>query len=211
MKRSRRRRRWIPFALAWLATTLAVPVLAQSAQADYRPAPAAIAWHACADADLTAMQCGSLQVPVDYAHPGAGTLTLAMVRRPADDQAHRQGTLLLNDGAGGSSIEQLRLAMRIHLSQFAGDMTQKFDLVAVDPRGVGHSTPLLCGEPAKPAGISYFPQHQAAFDRFAAWCTASDTCALHGQDVAAQYDALVAGADRTPDPHRRPGPPAADG
>jgi hypothetical protein len=37
--------------------------------------------------------------------PRVGSLTLAPVRRPADDQAHRQGTLLLNDGAGGSPIE----------------------------------------------------------------------------------------------------------
>jgi hypothetical protein len=50
------------------------------------------------------MQCGTLRVPVDYA-PRVGSLTLAPVRRSADDQAHRQGTLLLNDGAGGSPIE----------------------------------------------------------------------------------------------------------
>ncbi|MGW3036688.1 hypothetical protein ACWDCB_36445 [Streptomyces sp. NPDC001178] len=48
------------------------------------------------------MQCGTLRVPVDYAHPRVGSLTLALVRRLADDQVHRQGTLLLNDGAGGS-------------------------------------------------------------------------------------------------------------
>lgn len=74
--------------------------------------------------------------------PGTGGLgppplrqdALALVRRPADDRAHRQGTLLLNDGAGGSSIEQLRLAMHIGMPNVAGAMTQKFDVVAVDPR-----------------------------------------------------------------------------
>ena len=36
-----------------------------------------------------------------------------------------------------------------------------------------------------------------SFNRFAAWCDTAPTCALRGQDVAAVYDRLVAGADRT--------------
>ncbi len=285
-------------ALVALAAAAVVPALADGSDSGHRP-PAAIDWHACTDADFQQMQCGSIRVPVDWAHPGGDTLTLALVRRPADDRAHRAGTLLLNDGAGGSSIEQLRLAMHIGLPKFAGDMTQKFDLVAVDPRGVGHSTPILCDGPLKPAGVSHFPKDQAAFDalvsnnravaddclrrngklpahvdltstardfeavrtglgeqqlnwygihystllgrtyanlypgrlrsmvldtalddtaspvqritaeattaeaafdRFAAWCAASNDCALHGKDAAAEYDALVARADRTPVP-----------
>ncbi|WP_406192979.1 alpha/beta hydrolase [Kitasatospora sp. NBC_01560] len=299
MPNNRKTRRWLAAGLTVLAAAVAAPATAQTEDADHRAPAAAVDWHACADTDFAHMQCGSLRVPVDYARPGAGSLTLALVRRPADDQAHRRGTLLLNDGAGGSSIEQLRLAMHIHLPQFADDMTQKFDLVAVDPRGVGHSTPIVCGEPAKPAGVTHFPQDQAAFDalvtqsrvfaddclrrngplaahvdltstardfeavriglgeqqvnwygihystllgrtyaglypdrlrtmvldtalddtgsplsritqeaataedafnRFATWCTASTDCALHGKDVAAEYDALVARADRAPIP-----------
>ncbi|MGV9266222.1 alpha/beta fold hydrolase [Kitasatospora sp. NPDC003701] len=303
MTYTRRTRRWTSAAVAALMTGLAVAAIAQSADADSdadRRAPTArIDWHACSDTDFAHMQCGTIQVPVDYSRPRAAALTLALVRRPADDQAHRQGTLLLNDGAGGSSIEQLRLAMHIGMPNFAGDMTRKFDLVAVDPRGVGHSTPILCAEPLKPAGVTHFPQDQAAFDaltahnralaedcrrrngeltahvdltstardfeavrtglgeqqvdwygihystllartyaglhpdrlrtmvldtalddtappltritqeaqtaetaftRFTAWCAASTDCALHGKDAAAEYDALVARADRTPIP-----------
>ncbi|MEV8099223.1 alpha/beta fold hydrolase [Kitasatospora sp. NPDC085879] len=310
MTNNRNTRRWAAAALTALAATLAAPAIAQTEGADHRPPAGGIDWHACADADFTNMQCGSIRVPVDWSHPGDGSLTLSLVRRPADDLAHRQGTLLLNDGAGGSSIEQLRLAMRAHLPAFAGDMTGKFDLVAVDPRGVGHSTPILCGEPPKPAGVSHYPRNRAAFDalvahnrafaydclrrngrltahadltstardfeavraglgeqqinwygihystllgrtyanlypgrlrtmvldtalddtgsplarvtheataaetafnRFAAWCTASKDCALHGKDVAAEYDALVARADRTPIPTGSAAHPALTG
>ncbi|GLW02498.1 alpha/beta fold hydrolase [Streptomyces lavendulae] len=290
---------WTAAALPALLVLPAVPALAQPGQPTRPQAYAAgpIEWRACADADFKGMQCGSVRVPVDWSRPASGSLSLAVVRRPADDTAHRQGTLLLNDGAGGSSIEQLRLAMRAELPGFAEDMTQKFDLVAVDPRGVGHSTPIVCGAEPKPAGISHFPQDQAAFDalvahnrtfaedclrrngplvsrvdltstardfeavrtglgeqrlnwygihystllgrtyaalfpgrlrtmlldtalddtgsprertvreaasaetafnRFAAWCAASTDCALHGKDAAAEYDALVARADREP-------------
>lgn len=291
--------RWIAALGTLVATTVAVPALAQTEDAGHRTSAGAIDWHACADTDFKHMQCGSIQVPVDRAHPDSGRTTLALVRRPADDRAHRQGTLLLNDGGGGSSIEQLRLAMHVGMPNFAGAMTRNFDLVAVDPRGVGHSTPIICGEPPKPAGVSHFPQDRAAFDalvshnrafaddcarrngpltahvdltstardfeavrialgerqlnwygihystllgrtyaklypgrlrtmvldtalddtgsllsrvtqeaataetafnRFAAWCATSKDCALHGKDVAAEYDALVTRADRDPIP-----------
>ncbi len=38
------------------------------------------------------------------------------------------------------------------------------------------------------------------FGRFAAWCSASTSCALHGQDVVKVWDDLVARAARTPIP-----------
>ncbi|MDF9817020.1 alpha/beta fold hydrolase [Streptomyces sp. SPB162] len=297
MSSTRKKSGLIAAALTALVATIAVPALAQSEDTDRRTLAGGIDWHACADTDFPNMQCGSMQVPVDWSDPHAGSTTLAMVRRPADDRAHRQGTLLLNDGAGGSSIEQLRLALRVGLPNFAGAMTQDFDLVAVDPRGVGHSTPIRCAEPLKPAGVSHFPRDlpafnalvahnravaedclrrngqlidhvdltstardfeairiglgvrqlnwygihystllgrtyaklypgrlrtmvldtalndtgspiarvtqeaataETAFNRFAAWCATSKDCALHGKDVAAEYDALVVRADRAP-------------
>ncbi|WP_405595331.1 alpha/beta hydrolase [Streptomyces sp. NBC_01410] len=168
MTRIRKSARWIAALSALAVTIIAVPALAQTEDADRRTPAKGIDWHACADTDFKHMQCGSIQVPVDWSQPHAGSTTLALVRRPADDRAHRRGTLLLNDGAGGSSIEQLRLAMHIGMPNFAGAMTRNFDLVAVDPRGVGHSTPILCGEPLKPAGVSHFPQGRAAFNALVA-------------------------------------------
>ncbi|MFJ8547267.1 alpha/beta fold hydrolase [Streptomyces sp. NPDC093586] len=156
-------RRTLTAALVATAT-LTTPALAAPAQPQKAAPASRINWSACSDAEFEGMQCGTLRVPVDYAHPRAGSLSLALVRRPADDRAHRQGTLLLNDGAGGSSIEQLRLAMRIGFPSFAGAMSRNFDLVAVDPRGVGHSTPVRCTTPLKPAGVTHFPRTRQQFD-----------------------------------------------
>ncbi|MFD5134616.1 hypothetical protein [Streptomyces olindensis] len=157
------------FTAAFLAaSTLATPAVAAPVQPQMAAPASRISWTACSDTEFEGMQCGTLRVPVDHAHPRAGSLTLALVRRPADDQAHRQGTLLLNNGAGGSSIEQLRLAMRIGFPSFAGAMSRNFDLVAVDPRGVGHSTPIRCSTPLKPAGVTHFPHTQAEFDTLVA-------------------------------------------
>ncbi|GAA1988422.1 alpha/beta hydrolase [Amycolatopsis minnesotensis] len=279
-----------------LATVAAGAVPATAAPA---PAPAPrIDWQACTDPDFAGMRCGTMQVPVDWSQPHGSQLTLAMTLRPASDPAHRVGTLLLNNGLGRSSIEQLGFAMR-RLPQFGGALTERFDVLAVDPRGVGHSTPVTCAEPLKPAGLSYFPDDRNAFaelvahnrklgqnclrrngslvakmdqsstardfdavraalgerqlnwygiqysdllgrtyaklfpgrlrtmvldtavddtvspaawslqeagaaedsfNRFAAWCTNAPDCVLKGHDVAAEYDALVDGANRTPIP-----------
>jgi pimeloyl-ACP methyl ester carboxylesterase len=41
---------------------------------------------------------------------------------------------------------------------------------------------------------------EQVFEGFAAWCAATETCALHGRDVLAEFDALVKQADATPIP-----------
>ncbi|XVU28102.1 alpha/beta hydrolase [Actinoplanes sp. CA-054009] len=39
-----------------------------------------------------------------------------------------------------------------------------------------------------------------SFNRFAKWCTATAACALHGRDVGALFDRIVAASDRNPVP-----------
>ncbi len=107
-----------------------------------------IAWRACGGA----FQCATVAVPLDYRHPTGPTITLGMVRLPALDPAHRIGTLAVNYGgpgtAGTSSLR--RLAAR-----FDG-VRARMDVLAVDPRGVGQSSPVRCGafdgQPVLPAG-----------------------------------------------------------
>ena len=49
--------------------------------------------------------------------------------------------------------------------------------------------------PALPRLISAAQAGEDLFDRFAAWCHASSSCVLHGQDVGAEFDAVVAAAN----------------
>ncbi|MEV4472256.1 alpha/beta fold hydrolase [Nonomuraea sp. NPDC049504] len=51
--------------------------------------------------------------------------------------------------------------------------------------------------------------HEESFTRFAAWCAANTTCALHGRDVGEVWRALVARADRVPVPVKGEPPHAA--
>ena len=96
-----------------------------------------VAWKSCGGG----FQCGSLQVPLDYAHPTAGTIDIAMNRKPATISAQRIGSLLINPGGpGASGIDWLAASA----PAFAF-LNRRFDLVGFDPRGIGRSAPVRCG------------------------------------------------------------------
>jgi pimeloyl-ACP methyl ester carboxylesterase len=97
----------------------------------------ALSWSSCGGG----FQCGSLTVPLDYSNPNNGkTIKLALIRKPATDQANRIGSVLTNPGGpGASGIQYLRQA-----AGGMGDLNKRFDLVGFDPRGVGASAPIRC-------------------------------------------------------------------
>jgi pimeloyl-ACP methyl ester carboxylesterase len=116
-------------ALALGAATLAVGALAPAASAS----PAGIVWE---DSCQAGYQCGHLDVPLSYQDPSAGTVTIAVGRLPATDQAHKLGTIFSNPGGPGAS------------GRFAPALTpelhRRFDIVGFDPRGVGASSKIHC-------------------------------------------------------------------
>jgi len=99
-----------------------------------RPAP--LEWEGCGDGE-----CATLAVPVDHDEPAGPTLELALARLPATGD--RIGPLLVNFGGPGSRTVELLGGF-----PWPDAVRQRFDIVAVDPRGVGSSSPLRCGPPA---------------------------------------------------------------
>ncbi len=92
-----------------------------------------LAWVDCGDAE-----CARLRVPLDYDDPAGGELELAITRVPA--RGERIGTLVVNPGGpGGSAVEYARAA-----DYAVGDAVRdRFDVVGLDPRGVGDSIECL--------------------------------------------------------------------
>jgi pimeloyl-ACP methyl ester carboxylesterase len=85
-------------------------------------------------------QCGTVTVPLDYAHPDAGTIDIALNRKPATDPANRIGSVLTNPGGpGASGIEFLQSE-----ASSMKDLNRRFDLIGFDPRGIGQSAPVRC-------------------------------------------------------------------
>lgn len=152
-----------------------------------------ITWTPC-DGDL---QCGTLIVPLDYADPNDGqTISVALVRHPADVPADRIGSLVIEPGGPGvSGVDD----MANELSSLTPGLLDDFDVVMFDPRGVGRSDPVTCGETAGappaalPDPVPTTPSAQAAtiagFRQYAAACEkASGTVLPHVGSVDAARD-----------------------
>jgi pimeloyl-ACP methyl ester carboxylesterase len=99
----------------------------------FRPDP--IAWRDCA-----AMDCASVEVPLDYAHPEGKHIELSVVRVKA--KGDRIGPLFVNPGGPGGSAQELASALPILAPD---EIAERFDIVAVEPRGVEGSAPFSCG------------------------------------------------------------------
>ncbi|GAB47454.1 peptidase S33 family protein [Mobilicoccus pelagius NBRC 104925] len=100
-----------------------------------------VAWEGCGDADADGgnAQCAWVEVPVDYEKPAEGTIKLRMLKVAASGSP--QGALLVNPGGpGGSAVEYARAADLI----VSPSVRRRFDVVGVDPRGVGESSPVQC-------------------------------------------------------------------
>ncbi|MGW1408360.1 alpha/beta hydrolase [Streptomyces sp. NPDC002403] len=134
--------------LAVTATTTATAATAPDPLARFHSQH--VDWHACAlgaddelghSLDAAGADCADITVPLDYAEPGGRTITVAISRLKATDTAHRVGPLLLNDGGpAGPSLH-----MPLTKSEVMGEVADRYDLIGMDPRFVGRSTPLDCG------------------------------------------------------------------
>ncbi|MBT1092335.1 alpha/beta hydrolase [Streptomyces sp. Tu102] len=98
-----------------------------------------LTWRSCG---VPGFQCATMRAPLDYTKPEVGNTQLAVARKKATGPGKPLGSLLVNPGGpGGSAIG--------YLQQYAGigyptDVRARYDMVAVDPRGVARSEPVEC-------------------------------------------------------------------
>lgn len=91
----------------------------------------AVKWTDCDDD-----RCAKVVVPLDYANPGQGGVTIAVRMKPAT-AAPRLGPLFVNPGGPGASGQDL-------VGYFDTEGLEQYDIVGWDPRGTGESTPVRC-------------------------------------------------------------------
>ncbi|WP_067687378.1 alpha/beta fold hydrolase [Nocardia jejuensis] len=116
-------------------------------------------------------RCARLEVPLDYGDPGGRTASIAVLKAPA--RGERIGSLLLNPGGpGGPGMAMAAVGAKTWAQS---PITERFDLIGFDPRGVGASTPAIeCFSDAETdAGTAAFPMASS----IGRW-TAEDTRAL---------------------------------
>ena len=86
------------------------------------------------DETAGAVDVGRLTVPLDYADPQGDTIELRVARHRA--RGDRVGSLLVNNGGPGSPASSMAIDAT---SWFRAPLTDRFDVVAWDPRGTGQS------------------------------------------------------------------------
>lgn len=130
------------------ASTSSASAAAEAALAALpRATPAALAsyygqkpnWRSCG---VPGFECATLKAPLDYAKPDAGDVRLAVARKKATGSGKPLGSLLVNPGGpGGSAIGYLQAYAGIG---YPAEVRARYDMVAVDPRGVARSEPVEC-------------------------------------------------------------------
>jgi pimeloyl-ACP methyl ester carboxylesterase len=93
-----------------------------------------IKWTNCGNAD-----CATIVAPLDYSDPEGPTIDLAITRVKSTGDAI--GSLFVDPGGpGGSAVDYAKAADYI----VSPAVRKHFDVVGLDPRGVGGSSPLTC-------------------------------------------------------------------
>ena len=94
-------------------------------------------WYRCLDI----AECVTVKVPRDYDHPKGKKVELALLRIKARDQKHRIGSLFVNPGGPGGQATALAY---FSSDVFSPQVLDRFDIVGMDPRGVGFSDNVTC-------------------------------------------------------------------
>ncbi|QFU86833.1 alpha/beta hydrolase [Amycolatopsis sp. YIM 10] len=142
MNRKRRAGRNLALvAVVGLSASLAAPAMAtESAKpAEWGPCPEDVV----AAAAPYPLECATIQVPLDYADPEGTQIDLMLSKHASTNPEKRRGVLLLNPGGPGGS--GLTLSTLLLSRGLPSGVTDSYDLIGMDTRGVGHSSRVSCG------------------------------------------------------------------
>lgn len=162
-----------------------------------------IKWYTC----YGTAKCATVKVPLDYDKPKGKKTTIAVLKTPAKNQKKKIGTLFVNPGGpGGSGTEMAYYAT----SFLSPSVTDRFDVVGFDPRGVAFSSNVKCfssvrkatpvqdkiNSVAFPYGAQQEKSFKKSYDKFAKACSTSGkplTGAVSTAEVARDMDVLRRG------------------
>ncbi len=115
-----------------------------------------LGWYAC----YGYAECATVRVPRDYDRPRGVQVELALLRVKARDQQHKIGSLFVNPGGPGASATDLAY---VSPQVFSSAITDRFDVVGVDPRGIASSQNVTCFPAARQQAPVLAPYLTSAF------------------------------------------------
>lgn len=149
-------RRGLHGVLAGVLAVTGVVVAPSGAGAEQQ----AIDWQPCADAE--GVDCATIDVPLDWSDPDGESIHIGLARRKAKDPDNRLGAILMDPGGpGGSGVGVVK-----GRDVFTEKVSERFDVVGFDPRGINTSTQLKCDEElSQQAFDARRPTSQDEFDQ----------------------------------------------
>ncbi|WP_405092255.1 alpha/beta hydrolase [Micromonospora sp. NBC_01392] len=106
------------------------------------PTPQPARWEECGPG----LDCATVEVPLEYADPDGEQIKLAVTRHRATDPARRVGSLFVNPGGPGVPATETVASIDAANDKgpYSPDVVARFDVVGMDPRGVGKSGAVRC-------------------------------------------------------------------
>ncbi|MEU6128748.1 alpha/beta hydrolase [Saccharopolyspora sp. NPDC047091] len=155
LKRSAARSAAALIAAGLAGSLLAVPASAENTapELEWGPCPADVV------TDPLPVQCAVVPVPVDYSDPDGAQLDLTISRLASQHPEQRRGVLLLNPGGPGGS--GLSFGADLASRGLPASVLDSYDLIGMDTRGVGHSSPVSCGFTDEQARYGNIPPYAA--------------------------------------------------
>ncbi|MCR8576577.1 alpha/beta hydrolase [Streptomyces sp. Isolate_219] len=160
-----------------------------------------IQWSACPKAEppypapSKRTQCGTLEVPVDWAKPDGPTMKIAVARQKATDPKKRIGVLLSNPGGPGSTGVDDAYFADNPVEGYDKNIRSRFDIIGFDPRGIGRSGELRCDDrlagkiPARPKNAAEFERMRSLNKQLA------DSCRKRSGPVVDHMDSVSVARD----------------
>jgi pimeloyl-ACP methyl ester carboxylesterase len=125
-------------ACAAIAACAFIGAIAPAAGARQGAPVPTLDWQPCGTAPN--VTCATASAPLDYDRPNGQSIKLHLAKSPAADPAHKIGSLFINfGGPGGTAASTFEDG---GADVFPG-LNQRFDIIAMDPRGVGQSEPSI--------------------------------------------------------------------
>lgn len=127
-------------AAAALSGSLLVAIPASAQPNDSNDAPGTVEWEPCEQ--TPEVDCGSIEVPVNWDDPDGDTIEIGLARRAATDPDERLGTIVINPGGPGGSG-----TATVQSGNFLTDeVAARYDFVGFDPRGINETDQVLCNQ-----------------------------------------------------------------
>jgi pimeloyl-ACP methyl ester carboxylesterase len=154
-----------------------------------------LVWDGCGDQ----LQCATATAPLDWSDPQRDSIDLALIRQTATSGT-AIGSLLVNPGGpGGSGFDFIRDSVDYATTE---RLQAVFDVVGFDPRGVNHSTPVVCyADPAEFADYLFdiLPGEYGSDEWLAAYADGNaafaSACAENTGDLLEFVDTISAARD----------------